>query len=283
MLQFISFASGSSGNCYYLNSDGFGIVIDLGIGIRTFRKNFSNYGLSLSQIKAILVTHDHTDHVKAVGAVAQTFKIAVYTTEKVHTSMLANHFVSKKVPEELRMTITTGVPFQLGPFSVTAFHVPHDSADNNGYIITCGEVKFVIMTDIGNFTEEMMQAANQATHLVVESNYDEVMLATGRYPARLQRRIRGPYGHSENNDTARFLAEHLNPTLIRRIWLCHLSAENNLPTKAYEAVSQALTEAGMRIEGEKAVGGGLFAQEAPKGIVLQVLPRLTPTLLTSLE
>lgn len=283
MLQFISFASGSSGNCYYLLCDGYGIVIDLGIGIRTFRKHFSDYGLSISQIKAILVTHDHTDHVKAVGAVAQTFKIPVYTSAKVHASMLVNHFVSKKVPQELRRTVEKGTPFRLGPFEITPFHVPHDSADNNGYLIACEDISFVIMTDIGNFTEEMEQVASRATHLVVEANYDETMLATGRYPARLQKRIRGPYGHSENGDTARFLAARLNPSLIRRVWLCHLSAENNLPAKAYEAVSQALTGAGMRIVAQETTAGSLFGSGQPQGIVLQVLPRQTPILLTALE
>ena len=135
MVKYISMGSGSSGNCSYLLCDGYGLLIDLGLGIRLFRKHFSTYGLPIAQIQAILVTHDHTDHVRAVGAVSQKFRIPVYTTSKVHESMRLNHYVSKKVPSELRHDVQHGQPFQLGPFRITPFPVPHDSAENSGYLI----------------------------------------------------------------------------------------------------------------------------------------------------
>lgn len=244
VLKFISLASGSSGNCYYLNSDGYGLIIDLGIGIRQFKKSCSNYGLTLSQIKAILVTHDHTDHVKAVAALSREFHLPVYTSQKVHDSMLSNHFLSKKVEPAMRHTIERGKPFSLGPFEITSFHVPHDSADNNGYIIRAQGKCLVILTDIGHFTEEMPSIVSQATHLIIESNYDEAMLDTGRYPQRLKKRIKGPLGHISNAETASFLAQNLNKQSIRHVWLCHLSAENNLPRIAYDTTATALTQAG---------------------------------------
>ncbi len=269
MLKFISFGSGSSGNCYYLNCDGYGLLIDLGIGIRTFRRSFSNYGLALAQVKAILVTHDHTDHVKAVGALSRDFRIPVYSSQKVLDSMMQNHYISKKIPLDLQNAIVRGEAFQLGPFSITSFAVPHDSADNNGYRICVEDKCFVLMTDIGHFTEEMPALVNQATHLVIESNYDAAMLAAGPYPLRLQNRISSPLGHISNAETAVFLARHLHAERIRRVWLCHLSAENNRPTIALEASVNALTEAGFDLDTEK-------------GLRLEVLARRTPSLLTEL-
>ena len=182
-----------------------------------------------------------------------------------------NHFVSKKIPLNLQHNITRGEEFELGPFRITSFAVPHDSADNNGYIIKVDGKCLVLLTDVGHFTEEMPNIIHQATHLIIESNYDTRMLAAGHYPLRLQKRISGGYGHISNEATAAFLAENLNPQLIKRIWLCHLSAENNLPRVAYETCQKALTQAGYVLEGDDA------------NLQLQVLARRTPSLLTELD
>ena len=271
MFYFISFGSGSCGNCYYLNYDGYGLLIDLGLGIRNFKKYFKDYGQVISQIKAILVTHDHTDHVKAVGALSRDFRIPVYTSARVHDSIMRNHFVSKKIPLDLQFCITRGKSFSLGPFSITSFGVPHDSADNNGYIIRTPNGKcFVLLTDVGHFTDEMPDIIHQATHLVIESNYDEAMLRGGHYPLRLQNRIASDTGHISNAETAQFLAQHLNHDCIERVWLCHLSAENNRPAVAYETCAQQLNAAGFTLEGEQA------------NLRLEVLPRRTPTLVMEL-
>ncbi len=271
MLQFISLASGSSGNCYYLNADGYGILIDLGINLRNFKRLFSDYGQTIAQIKAILVTHDHTDHVKAVGALSREFHIPVYTSQKVHDSVMQNHYVSKKIPLALQHSVEVGVPFELGPFQLTAFTVPHDSAHNNGYLIRLHNQCFVLLTDVGHFTSEMEAIVHSANHLVIESNYDAGMLAAGRYPQRLQKRIAGGYGHISNTQTAEFLSKHLNPELIKHVWLCHLSAENNLPRLAHDTCSAALQKAGYILEGEH------------KNLSLEVLARRTPSLVIDLK
>ena len=271
MIQFISISSGSSGNCYYLLADGFGLLIDLGIGIRIFKRHFSNYGLPLAQIKAILVTHDHTDHVKAVGSLSRDFNLPVYTSARVHDSITRNHYVSKKVPLAQQHTIERGDdPLQLGPFEITSFAVPHDSADNNGYIIKAENVCLVVMTDVGHFTDEMQRIVAQATHLIIESNYDAQMLSNGPYPMRLQKRISSPNGHISNAETGAFLAEYLNPERIKRVWLCHLSAENNRPQLALDTVCQALRDKGYSLEGDNALR-------------IEALPRHTPTLPVELK
>lgn len=270
MINFICLGSGSCGNCYYINADGFGIIIDIGIGIRSFKKLFSDYGLSIAQIKAILITHDHTDHVKSVGALSREFHIPVYTSEKVHQSIMQNHFVSKKIPLNLQHCITRGEEFEIGPFCIKSFAVPHDSADNNGFIIRSQNKCIVMLTDVGHFTEEMPQIIQQATHLIIESNYDKNMLSVSHYPIRLQKRISSGYGHISNSATAEFLAQNLNPSLIRNVWLCHLSAENNIPRIAYDTCKKALEEVGYIIEGNNA------------NLKLHVLARRTPSLLTEL-
>lgn len=271
MLQFISLGSGSSGNSYLLLADGFGLIIDLGIGIRTFKRSFNNYGLKLPSIKAVLLTHDHTDHVKAVGALSAELSVPVYASPEVHASVTANHHVAKKIPRELRRETPVGEPFAVGPFEVTAFKVPHDSADNQGYVIRHGATTFVLLTDVGHFTAEAERAVSLATHLVVESNYDPVMLREGRYPARLKGRISGGSGHVSNPQTAEFLAAHLSPALIRNVWLCHLSAENNRPEIAARTVRVALAAAGIPTGTPEA------------RTRLEALPRRTPSLLQTLE
>ena len=264
-MQFVSLSSGSSGNCYYIQHDGYGMLVDLGIGIRIFKRHCQNYGIKPGSLCSMLVTHDHTDHVKAVGALSSHLNLPVYTSEAVHQSIQRNDHVSKKVPRELQHILTRHTPLTLGPFTVTQFAVPHDSADNNGYLIACGPVRLVIATDIGHFTDEIAALVRQATHLVVEANYDPHMLATGRYPKMLQDRISGPYGHISNAETGDFLAQHLDADLIRHVWLCHLSEENNTPSLAFDTVAHALREAHFRVN------------EAD-GLKLDVLPRRTPTL-----
>lgn len=269
MLQFISLGSGSSGNCYYLNANGEGLLIDLGLGIRLFRKHFTNYGLSLDCLIAILVTHDHTDHVKAVGSLSRQFRIPVYTTTKVHDSMLRNHYVSKKVAADMRHDITPGKEFCIGSYSVTPFHVPHDSADCVGYNICVDRYRLVILTDVGHYTDEMIPFVQQATHLIIEANYDPAMLVSGTYPIRLQKRISGGMGHTSNAQCGAFLAKHIKQDVIQRIWLCHLSEENNRPNLAEMEVRNALEEAGLLVNSEN-------------GLRLEVLPRRTPTILETL-
>lgn len=241
-MKFISFASGSSGNCYYLHAEGCSILIDLGLGIRTFKKTYKDYGCSFGDIQGILVTHNHTDHTKAVGYLSNEFHIPVFTTEAVHKGMQQNPFLSKKIKKEELKIVNHNTPFQIGPFTITAIPVPHDSFGNNGYIIQYKEICFCIVTDIGHATPEIQDLVSKATHLVIESNYDTQMLTNGPYPVRLKKRIEGPYGHISNKETAELLLNHLNSTRIKQVWLCHLSEENNTPTLAGETSKNAIKE-----------------------------------------
>ena len=168
----------------------------------------------------------------------------VYATAAVHDSVAVNHHICKKVPAAQRKEFEKGDCFKLGPFRITVIHVPHDSADNNGFCIETEDKCVVLLTDIGHFTDEMAPFIERATHLIVEANYDPEMLRVGPYPARLKHRITSPKGHSANTETADFVAKNANPSLLKQVWLCHLSAENNLPELARRIVSESLSEKG---------------------------------------
>lgn len=284
-MKFLCLGSGSCGNCYYLESGGTAIIIDLGIGIRAFKKHARDYGLRMPDIKAILVTHDHTDHVKAVGPLSIEHHLPVYASEGVHIGIHRNRFMTKKIPEPLKRITELDTPFQVGPFSITPFKVIHDSNDNNGYFIEVTEpepaddlfdsaaalgaddagqapLTFCLITDCGEFTDNLIPYIKRARYLVIESNYDAAMLASGPYPAYLKKRICGGRGHLDNAICASRLEQFLTP-VTRAVWLCHLSEENNHPEIARFCTQSALD----RLEFSPKPLLHVLRREVPSGMV----------------
>lgn len=239
MLRFISFGSGSSGNSYYLFTEKDGLLIDAGVGIRSLKKYFREYGFRTDNLSGILITHDHADHVKAVGKFSAEYGINVYATEEVHKGIVRNYCVTKKIPDNQRLQIKKGSTFKLGSFEITPFNVPHDSNDNVGYCIQCQGITFCLMTDVGHVTDEMKKYITKAQYLVIEANHDEEMLMKGNYPDFLKERILGENGHLSNKNCAVAIAENASPKL-KHVWLCHLSEENNHPELARKTVEQVL-------------------------------------------
>ena len=244
MLRFISFGSGSSGNCYFLYTDSDGLLIDIGVGIRTLKKEFKDYGLSLSKVHHLLITHDHADHIKSVGSLSYEYKLPVYATEIVHKGIDRNYCVQRKVNAELRHQLASGETVQIGDFSVTPFSVPHDSSDNVGYMIEAEGVNFCIITDSGCVTDEMKTYISRANYLVIEANHDEEMVANGPYPQFLKGRILSDTGHLSNRSCGLALVENMTEQL-RYVWLCHLSEENNHPELARKTVESVLRDFGI--------------------------------------
>lgn len=239
MLRFISFGSGSSGNCYYLYTDNDGLLIDVGVGVRILKKSFHNYGVPPQNVHHILITHDHADHVKSVGSFSRDFKLPVYATSKVHKGIEQNCCVRCKILPEHKKIIETNVPFVLGDFKIMPFHVPHDSLDCVGYQVESEGVVFVLMTDVGHVTDEMKNVIGLANYLVLEANHDDEMLKNGPYPEHLKSRIKSKIGHLSNRECGVALAENATPNL-KHVWLCHLSEENNHPELARKTIEQVL-------------------------------------------
>lgn len=259
-LSFLSLASGSSGNCYYLGTPEFGILIDAGIGIRTIKKVLKDHAIDFSKIAAVLVTHDHADHIKTVGYLGEKMGIPVYTTEGVHRGIDKSRYVEETLSAS-RKVIEKEVPFLIRDFRITAFEVPHDSTDSVGYHIEYGNHAFTVATDVGHITETVGRYICKANHLILEANYDEEMLRDGSYPAFLKERVASPTGHLSNREAAEFLATHYQPSL-KDIWLCHLSRDNNHPELAYKTVDIRLFQEGIRVG---------------KDVTLVALKRTTPS------
>lgn len=242
-IRFLSLASGSSGNCYYLGTDTYGILIDAGIGVRTIKKDLKEYGLALEHIRAVFVTHDHADHIKSVGTLGEKYGIPIYSTPEIHVGINKNYCMTEKLTAASIRHIHKEIPMQLEDFRITAFEVPHDGTDNVGYCIEVGNRTFSFLTDLGNITPTAAKYISKTNHLVIEANYDEEMLRMGPYPQYLKERISSSNGHMCNKETAEFLAENM-PEGLKNIWLCHLSKDNNHPELAFKTVEFILQKKG---------------------------------------
>jgi len=259
-LRFQSFGSGSSGNCYFIGNASTGILIDAGIGVRSIRKCLRNIGLDFENIWGVFVTHDHADHIKAVGPLGEKHLIPIYSTRLVHEGIQKSYCVTEKLYSS-RKFIEKGQSVQVGDFKITAFSVSHDSTDSVGYTVEYKEKRFTFATDLGYVGEEVASHLVQADYLVLEANYDEQMLEQGSYPVYLKNRIIAQTGHLSNEQAGRFLAANYNER-TQHIFLCHLSKENNLPEVAYTTIQNHL-ESRQVIVGEH--------------VQLVTLDRLTPS------
>ncbi len=244
MLKFFSLGSGSSGNCYFLSTGQHSILIDAGLNMRTLRRTLQSYGYNIEQIEAVFVTHDHADHIKSVGNLANDLNIPIYSTQAVHIGINRNYCVTSKLTAAHTHYINKEETLTLTDFRITPFEVMHDSSDCVGYQVEAEGQTFVLITDAGSVTPTLKERVSMANYLVLESNHDEDMLAMGPYPAYLKGRIRSGRGHLSNKQAAELLAENATEKL-RHVWLCHLSEENNHPELARKTMSTTLRSYGI--------------------------------------
>lgn len=263
MLRFISFGSGSSGNCYLLFTPTDGLLIDIGVGLRGLKKNFRDYGLSFSQVHHVLVTHDHADHIKSVGSFSEKCQVPVYATREVHEGIVGNYCVNKKVPHDMVRYVVKGETIEVGEFRVTPFGVPHDSNDNVGYMIEAEGVAFCIITDAGMVTDEMKSFITRANYLVMEANHDVEMVESGPYPDFLKKRILSGTGHLNNEVCATTIVENMSENL-HHVWLCHLSEENNHPELARKTVEAIMRDHGVVVGADLQLD--VLKRKSPTGI-----------------
>ena len=240
---FRSFASGSSGNCYYFGTQYRGILIDAGIAARTIQRNLREMGLDFQNIMGVIVTHDHADHIRAVGTLGERVHLPIYTTPEIHEGIDRNYGVREKLRTSRRY-IEKNKEFDIGGIKIMALGVSHDSTDCLSYVIDfCGQ-RFMLVTDCGSPREELEEYMKTTNHLVIEANHDEQMLLNGPYPTYLKQRILSPTGHQSNATCAEVL-ERVYHEGLKNVWLCHLSPENNTPECAYNTVEEKLLEMGL--------------------------------------
>ena len=270
-LYYISFGSGSSGNSCYIGTNNGGIIIDAGIKADDIEAKIKTNGIDINKIHGVLLTHDHSDHVKFVYPLVRNNRhMKVYCTNRVLNGMLMKHGISKRI-KDYHTPIFKEIPFKVADLEITAFEVPHDGSDNMGFFISFDSRNFVLATDMGNVYERAKHYISQADHLVIEANYDLQMLLKGTYPEYLKARIQTDSGHMENSKTAAFLKE-IYTRRLKHIFLCHLSKENNTPDKALLAVKNALEEKGIK------VGSGMETiEDRTADVQLMALPRYSST------
>lgn len=270
-LYYCSFGSGSSGNSCYIGSAEGGMIIDAGIRAEDIERGLASNGIDMRHVKALLLTHDHADHVKYAYALLRNHRhLKLFCSNRVLNGMLRKHAISKRI-KEYHVPIFKEIPFKILDFEITAFDVPHDGTDNMGFSVEYDNRRFVVATDLGDVTERAAHYIAGANYLMIEANYDLNMLRFGRYPEYLKARIMGCNGHLDNRRTAEFLSEVINPRLSH-IFLCHLSKDNNTPNIALKTVRDALEAKGLK------VGDATESMEDRKADVqLAALPRFDMT------
>ena len=244
-LRFISFGSGSSGNCSYVGTAECGILIDAGVDNNFVNAELARNGIDISTIRGIVLTHDHADHVRYSYAILRRNpQMRLYATPRTIEGLLRRHNISRRI-KDYHAPIFKEHEYRFDDIVVVPFETSHDGTDNVGFYITLGDSRLVIATDMGVITERADFYLRKANAMMIEANYDDQMLTRGRYPEYLKARIRSAIGHMDNSVTAAYLRETYRPSL-RHIFLCHLSEDNNTPETAMATVLNALRAGGVQ-------------------------------------
>ena len=237
-LEFCSFASGSSGNCYLVRSDETAILIDAGISGKRILEGLEQTGTPRDMVRAILVTHEHIDHVKSLPVMTKRIPdLQIYANAATWDQ------IDRPVPDEYRNLFTTGEDFAIGDLTIRPFPVSHDAAEPVGFSIFGEDSQISICTDSGYISEDIYEEISTADLLLLEANHEKEMLLFGRYPYPLKQRILGDEGHLSNLTCGECLCRIASEKPKRRqVLLGHLSHENNTPEVAMQAIVNTLEE-----------------------------------------
>ncbi|UEG50719.1 MBL fold metallo-hydrolase [Ferruginibacter lapsinanis] len=225
-LHITSLNSGSNGNCYYVGNATDAVLIDVGISCRETEIRMKQLGLSLKTIKAIFVSHEHTDHIKGVSTLAHKYSVPVYITDATAKN-------GPRLIKHLSKPFIADQPVTVGNLEITGFTKQHDAADPHSFIIRHNEITVGVFTDIGTVCKQVIRYFKQCHAVFLEANYDETLLENGGYPIYLKNRIRGGQGHLSNKEALELFIEH-RPSFMTHLLLSHLSKDNNSPQLAEE-------------------------------------------------
>ncbi len=238
-MNLCSIASGSSGNCIYVGSDHTSLLVDVGISKKRIEEGLRSIDRSCQECDGILITHEHSDHIKGLGVISRKHEIPVYCTKGTMEAIQKMNNLGK-LPPDLFHVIEADRPFQIGDLEVNPFSISHDAAEPVGYRINQGKKSVGIATDLGYYDEYIVQNLSGLDVLLLEANHDVNMLQVGRYPYYLKQRILGNKGHLSNETAGRLLCRLLHDRL-QAVFLGHLSQENNYEALAYETVCAEVT------------------------------------------
>lgn len=217
-----SINSGSNGNCYYIGNHSDAILVDAGISCKETEVRFRRLGLDIRKVRAVFISHEHSDHIHGLSVLAQKYQLPVYiTSATLRESRLL-------LPPALVHSFSPHTPVCIGQLAITAFPKQHDAADPHSFVVSALGVKVGVFTDIGVVCEQVAKHFKECNAVFLEANYDEEMLARGKYPYMLKKRISGGWGHISNRQAIALLDEHRGP-FLSHVFLSHLSRDNNDP------------------------------------------------------
>ena len=245
-IRFSVLASGSTGNAFYVETDENSLLVDAGLSGKQMEQLFKQIERDMKQLSGILVTHEHSDHIKGLGVIARKYKLPIYANEKTWKAMDG---LIGEIPTEQKFIFQMGAVKSFGDIEVESFGVSHDAADPMFYVFHHGGKKLVLITDTGYVSDRMKGVIKNADVFVFESNHDVEMLRMGHYPWNVKRRILSDVGHVSNEDAAIALADVIGDK-TKRIYLAHLSQDNNMKDLARMSVTQTLERKGI-IVGEQ--------------------------------
>lgn len=224
-LYITSLNSGSNGNCYYVGNESEAVLIDAGISCREVERRMLRLGLSMQNVKAIFISHEHSDHIRGLTILSKKYQLPVYITPA--TMQYGRLFLE----DHLVTTFRGYEPVQIGDLSITAFPKFHDAAEPHSFVVSGNHVSIGVFTDIGAPCKHLIGHFKQCHAAFLEANYDEQMLAQGSYPYHLKRRITGGRGHLSNKQALELFTAH-RPEFMSLLLLSHLSKDNNCPDVA---------------------------------------------------
>lgn len=233
-MRMCSIASGSSGNCIYVGSDNSHLLIDTGISKKRIEEGLNKLEIKGDELDGILITHEHSDHIKGLGVFSRKYEIPIYATPGTIAGIKESSSLGK-MPEGLLHPIKADHPFQLGELDVHPFAISHDANEPSGYRINSGEKAVAVATDLGIYDDYTVNHLKDLNAVVLEANHDIHMLEVGPYPYPLKRRVMGDKGHLSNELSGKLLCDILHDDL-QYVVLGHLSKENNYEELAYETV-----------------------------------------------
>lgn len=243
-LRFSVLASGSTGNAFYIESDRTKLLVDAGLSGKEMDRLFAEIDVDPSQISGILVTHEHSDHIKGLGVIARKYQLPIYANEKTWKRM--ENSIGKLTVDQKFIFDSYSVK-TFGDIDVESFRVSHDAVEPMFYTFHKGNNKVALVTDLGYVSERIKKTIEDADAYVFEANHDVELLRMCRYPWSVKQRILGDSGHISNEDSALALADIIS-NRTKRIYLAHLSEENNMKDLARMTVDQILKERGIDIE-----------------------------------
>ena len=236
MLNFCSLYSGSSGNSLFIESDNTRVLIDCGVSSKKVEEALNLLEVDPSTIDAILITHEHSDHIRGLGTFCKKFNVPIYASNKTLDAMESQ---TAKITENNIHKFKVSERFEIKDLAINPFTITHDAADPCGFNIFKDNKKISIATDIGEMTTKTMKNLEDSVFVLLEANYDPEILKYSRYPYPLKRRIASSIGHLPNEDAAKTIS-HLMNSGLQSAMLGHLSKENNFPELAYKTVVDEL-------------------------------------------